>query len=182
MKLAGVQKAEQNFIRSKSRTEIVQPRMARPRCRTPSDVLAVQVLSLRSVQQAQAGPTAGHDRDGRGCGDGAEAAALVEKERPDVLLLDLRMPKLDGVAVTERLRSKFSDLAIVILSTYDTDDDILRALRAGAKAYLLKDTPPDDWPIASRRFIPAATMSPQRSAPSWRPKLRRPPLSFANWT
>jgi DNA-binding NarL/FixJ family response regulator len=76
--------------------------------------------------------------------DGEEAVALVEKERPDVLLLDLRMPKLDGVAVTERLRSKFPDLAIVILSTYDTDDDILRALRAGAKAYLLKDTPPDE--------------------------------------
>ena len=76
--------------------------------------------------------------------DGAEAVALVEKERPDVLLLDLRMPKLDGVAVTERLRPKFPGLAIVILSTYDTDDDILRALRAGAKAYLLKDTPPDE--------------------------------------
>ena len=66
--------------------------------------------------------------------DGAEAAALVEKERPDVLLLDLRMPKLDGVAVTERLRPKFPDLAIVILcQRYDTDDDILRALRAGQK-------------------------------------------------
>jgi two-component system NarL family response regulator len=76
--------------------------------------------------------------------DGEAAVALVEKERPDVLLLDLRMPKLDGVAVTERLRPKFPELAIVILSTYDTDDDILRSLRAGAKAYLLKDTPPDE--------------------------------------
>lgn len=76
--------------------------------------------------------------------DGAEAVALVEKERPDVLLLDLRMPKIDGVEVTEQLRKKYPDLAIVILSTYDTDDDILRALRAGAKAYLLKDTPPDE--------------------------------------
>jgi two-component system NarL family response regulator len=76
--------------------------------------------------------------------DGAEAIALVEREKPDVLLLDLRMPKLDGVAVTERLRPMFPELAIVILSTYDTDDDILRALRAGAKAYLLKDTPPEE--------------------------------------
>ena len=76
--------------------------------------------------------------------DGEEALALVEKERPDVLLLDLRMPKLDGVAVTARLHAKMPDLPIVILSTYDTDDDILRALRAGAKAYLLKDTPPDE--------------------------------------
>lgn len=76
--------------------------------------------------------------------DGEEAIAMVEKEKPDVLLLDLRMPKLDGVAVTAQLRPKFPDLAIVILSTYDTDDDILRALRAGARAYLLKDTPPDE--------------------------------------
>jgi two-component system NarL family response regulator len=76
--------------------------------------------------------------------DGAEAVALVEKAQPDVLLLDLRMPKLDGVAVTERLLAQFPELAIVILSTYDTDDDILRALRAGAKAYLLKDAPPDE--------------------------------------
>jgi two-component system NarL family response regulator len=76
--------------------------------------------------------------------DGPEALAVVEKERPDVLLLDLRMPNLDGVAVTARLQPQFPALAIVILSTYDTDDDILRALRAGAKAYLLKDTPPDE--------------------------------------
>lgn len=76
--------------------------------------------------------------------DGEQAVALVEREHPDVLLLDLRMPKLDGVAVIERLKPKFPDLAIVVLSTYDTDDDILRALRAGSKAYLLKDTPPDE--------------------------------------
>jgi two-component system NarL family response regulator len=76
--------------------------------------------------------------------DGPETIAVVEKVRPDVLLLDLRMPKLDGVAVTEQLHLKFPDLAIVILSTYDTDDDILRVLRAGAKAYLLKDTPPEE--------------------------------------
>ena len=76
--------------------------------------------------------------------DGEEALAIVEREKPDVLLLDLRMPKLDGVAVTARLRQKSPELAIVILSTYDTDDDIVRALRAGAKAYLLKDTPPDE--------------------------------------
>jgi two-component system NarL family response regulator len=76
--------------------------------------------------------------------DGPEVIAIVEKVQPDVLLLDLRMPKQDGIAVTEQLHPKFPDLAIVILSTYDTDDDILRALRAGARAYLLKDTPPEE--------------------------------------
>jgi len=74
--------------------------------------------------------------------NGEDALALVESEQPDVLLLDLRMPKLNGVAVIERLCPKCPGLAIVVLSTYDTDDDIIRALRAGAKAYLLKDTPP----------------------------------------
>jgi two-component system NarL family response regulator len=76
--------------------------------------------------------------------NGEDALALVESEQPDVLLLDLRMPKLNGVAVIERLCPKCPGLAIVVLSTYDTDDDIIRALRAGAKAYLLKDTPPGE--------------------------------------
>ena len=76
--------------------------------------------------------------------NGEDAIALVEREQPDVLLLDLRMPKLNGVAVIERLCPKRPGLAIVVLSTYDTDDDIIRALRAGAKAYLLKDTPPGE--------------------------------------
>jgi two-component system NarL family response regulator len=76
--------------------------------------------------------------------NGEDALALVESEQPDVLLLDLRMPKLNGVAVIERLCPKCPCLAIVVLSTYDTDDDIIRALRAGAKAYLLKDTPPGE--------------------------------------
>ena len=76
--------------------------------------------------------------------NGEDAIALVESEQPDVLLLDLRMPKLNGVAVIERLCPKCPGLAIVVLSTYDTDDDIIRALRAGAKAYLLKDTPPGE--------------------------------------
>ena len=76
--------------------------------------------------------------------NGEDALALVAKEIPDVLLLDLRMPKLDGVAVIERLRPKFPNMGIIVLSTYDSDDDIIRALRAGAKAYLLKDTPPEE--------------------------------------
>src|ERR1700741_680572 len=76
--------------------------------------------------------------------DGEDAIVLVEREQPDVLLLDLRMPKLNGVAVIERLCPKRPGLAIVVLSTYDTDDDIIRALRAGAKGYLLKDTPPGE--------------------------------------
>jgi two-component system, NarL family, response regulator len=76
--------------------------------------------------------------------DGVAAVTVIEQEQPDVMLLDLRMPKMDGVTVIEKLAPRFPSLAIIVLTNYDTDDDILRALRAGAKAYLLKDTPPDE--------------------------------------
>jgi two-component system NarL family response regulator len=76
--------------------------------------------------------------------DGVEAVELFARERPDVALIDLRMPKLEGVQVVEQIRERFPSAAIVILTTYDTDNDIERALRAGAKAYLVKDVSPQD--------------------------------------
>jgi two-component system NarL family response regulator len=76
--------------------------------------------------------------------DGAEAVELFARDRPDVALIDLRMPKLEGVQVVERIRERFPTAAIVILTTYDTDNDIERALRAGAKAFLVKDVSPQD--------------------------------------
>jgi DNA-binding NarL/FixJ family response regulator len=76
--------------------------------------------------------------------DGAEAVELFARNRPDVALVDLRMPKLEGVQVVEQIRARFPDAAIVILTTYDTDIDIEHALRAGAKAFLVKDVSPQD--------------------------------------
>jgi DNA-binding NarL/FixJ family response regulator len=76
--------------------------------------------------------------------DGAEAVELFARSRPDVALIDLRMPKLDGVQVVEQIRARFPGAVIVILTTYDTDNDIERALRAGAKAYLVKDVSAQD--------------------------------------
>ena len=76
--------------------------------------------------------------------DGAAAVALYRRERPDVALVDLRMPALDGVQVVEQIRREFPDAVLVMLTTYDTDDDIDRALTAGARAYLLKDVSPAD--------------------------------------
>lgn len=76
--------------------------------------------------------------------DGNSAVLLYRQERPDVALLDLRMPGLDGVDVVESLRKEFPDAVLVMLTTYDTDDDIGRALKAGAKGYLLKDVAPAD--------------------------------------
>src|SRR5262245_3837941 len=118
-----------------------------PKRRTPDPRLKVLVADDHTLMREGVAAVIARQPDmmvAAQAADGEEAMALVEKESPDVVLLDLRMPKLDGVAVTARLRQKFPDLAIVILSNYDTDEDILRALKAGAKAYLLKDTPPDE--------------------------------------
>lgn len=73
---------------------------------------------------------------------GPEAVRLYQQHRPDVALLDLRMPGLDGAEVVAAIRARDADARIVILTAYDTDDDIERALKAGAKAYLLKDVEP----------------------------------------
>ena len=74
--------------------------------------------------------------------DGAQALELYRRERPDVALIDLRMPMVEGAQVVERVRREFPDAVLIVLTTYDTDDDIESALRAGAKAYLLKDVSP----------------------------------------
>jgi DNA-binding NarL/FixJ family response regulator len=76
--------------------------------------------------------------------DGESAIAMYGRKRPDVALIDLRMPDLDGVQVVEQIRREFPDAVLVVLTTFDTDDDIDRALTAGAKAYLLKDVSPSD--------------------------------------
>jgi len=74
--------------------------------------------------------------------DGAEALDAVRRLRPDVVLMDIRMPRMDGLAATEALRSAGDGPAIIVLTTFDTDEHILRALRLGANGFLLKDTPP----------------------------------------
>ena len=71
-------------------------------------------------------------------GDGAQAVALFRAQRPDVTLMDLRMPVLDGVGAIKAIRSEFPDARIVALTTYEGDTDIHRALQAGAVGYLLK--------------------------------------------
>jgi DNA-binding NarL/FixJ family response regulator len=71
--------------------------------------------------------------------DGEEAIALVERLRPDVVLMDLRMPRCDGVEATRRLRERAPESKIIVLTTYADDRSVLEALRAGARGFLTKD-------------------------------------------
>jgi DNA-binding NarL/FixJ family response regulator len=89
--------------------------------------------------------------------DGLRAVELFFEHSPDVALIDLQMPGLDGVAVVEALRAKHPDARVIILTTYDTDDDIERSLKAGAKAYLLKDVDPRDLVQCIRDVIAGKT-------------------------
>jgi DNA-binding NarL/FixJ family response regulator len=73
--------------------------------------------------------------------DGLEALAAVASSSPDVVLMDLRMPRMDGVAAIERISAAHPEVRVLVLTTYDTDADIVRAVEAGATGYLLKDTP-----------------------------------------
>jgi DNA-binding NarL/FixJ family response regulator len=76
--------------------------------------------------------------------DGTEVAAAVDRLAPDVVLMDIRMPRLDGIAATQQLRGRPRPPEIIVLTTFDADEFVLRAVRAGASGFLLKDTPPAD--------------------------------------
>jgi two-component system NarL family response regulator len=77
-------------------------------------------------------------------GDGEQAVALWRELRPDVTLMDLRMPGVEGVQAIDRIRDEDPNAAIIVLTTFDHDEDIYVGLRAGAKAYLLKDVEPEE--------------------------------------
>ena len=96
---------------------------------------------VRAGLKLMLGGREGVDFVGEG-GDGSEAAALVAEHRPDVLLMDIRMPGKDGLTATEELMAHKDAPRVVILTTFDSDDAVLRALAAGAAGFLLKDTPP----------------------------------------
>lgn len=92
--------------------------------------------------------------------DGRQAADLWRKHRPHVTLLDLRMPVLDGVGVIDEIRREDASARIVILTTYDSDNDIYRAIKAGAKGYLLKDARREELLDCIRKVNAGATCIP----------------------
>ena len=76
--------------------------------------------------------------------NGREALEQVSKRKPDVVLIDLRMPEMDGVEAIGMIKENYPEIQILVLTTYDTDADIVRAVEAGATGYLLKDAPRDE--------------------------------------
>jgi DNA-binding NarL/FixJ family response regulator len=76
--------------------------------------------------------------------NGKEAVALTGELRPNVVLMDLRMPEMDGVTAIERIKEDHPEVQILVLTTYESDADILRAIETGATGYLLKDTPREE--------------------------------------
>jgi DNA-binding NarL/FixJ family response regulator len=90
-------------------------------------------------------------------GDGLEAIEAYDRHRPDVTLLDLRMPVMEGVEVVRRIRERDPRARVIVLTTYDTDDEIASALKAGAKAYVLKDISADDLITCIREVLAGKT-------------------------
>lgn len=94
--------------------------------------------------------------------DGGEAVSAVDAHAPDVVLMDLRMPRMNGIVATQRLRARRYPPEVLVLTTFDSDDNVLRALRAGASGFLLKDSPPAQIVDAIRRVAAGEPMlSPQ---------------------
>ena len=84
-------------------------------------------------------------------GDGSGVQSLIDRLSPDVVLMDIRMPGMDGLTATEAIRKRPGAPEVVILTTFDADEHVLRALRAGAAGFILKDTPPAEIVESVRR-------------------------------
>lgn len=111
--------------------------------------------------------------------DGAEALELIPKCLPDVILMDLKMPVMNGVQATRQIHQQYTDIRILVLTTYDADNWVFDAIRAGARGYLLKDTPrarliaaikevaagktPVDPDVAGKLFTQVMQQAPARS-------------------
>src|SRR5689334_18268449 len=90
-------------------------------------------------------------------GNGLEALEAYERVKPDVTLLDLRMPVMEGVEAVRQIRERDPRARVIVLTTYDTDDEISRALKAGAKAYVLKDISADELVACIRTVLAGKT-------------------------
>jgi DNA-binding NarL/FixJ family response regulator len=113
---------------------------------TSTEVATVLVVDDHSLVRTGVANIISHEPDLQviaEAANGLEAVEAYEKYRPDVTLLDLRMPVMEGVEAVRQIRERDPLAKVIVLTTYDTDDDISRALKAGAKAYVLKDITAD---------------------------------------
>lgn len=110
-------------------------------------------------------------------GDGREAVELFRRTQPDVVLMDLRLPGMGGVEATMAIRKEFPDARIIVLTTFDTDEDIYRAIQSGAKSYVLKDTPDDELAVTIRAVHAGEEKLPSRVARRLAERQQRADLS-----
>ncbi|HEY9624716.1 MAG TPA: response regulator transcription factor [Crinalium sp.] len=109
--------------------------------------------------------------------NGIEAIALFRQEQPDVTLMDLRMPQMGGVEAISAIRAEFKTARIMVLTTYDSDEDIYQGLRAGAKGYLLKDCRPAELRAAIRAVHQGQQYIPSNVAVKLVQRMEHPELS-----
>jgi two-component system NarL family response regulator len=110
-------------------------------------------------------------------GDGQAALRLYREKKPDVVLMDLRLPGIGGVETTIAIRKEFPAARIIVLTTFDTDEDIYRAIQSGAKSYLLKDTPYPEIAQAIRTVFTGQETLPPKIASLLNDRRQRSDLS-----
>ncbi len=109
--------------------------------------------------------------------DGWEVTELFCKKRPDVVLMDLRMPKYSGVKAIQNICTDYGDANVIILTTYDGDEDIYNGIQAGAKGYLLKDTEPEEILCAIRTVANGKKYISEVVATKLKERMKKPELS-----
>ena len=110
-------------------------------------------------------------------GDGLEALELFRRTKPDIVLMDLRLPGMGGVEATMAIRKQFPEARVIVLTTFDADEDIYRAMESGAKSYLLKDTPDDELAATIRAVHAGEGSLPERVAERLAERRQRADLS-----
>ena len=109
--------------------------------------------------------------------DGVEAIALVKEHLPDVVLLDLRMPRMDGIDVVAEIQAAKLPSKVIIMTTFDSEEDVHRSIKAGARGYLLKDSSHEEILEAIRRVSMGETYLPARIVQRVAEGMRKPELS-----
>jgi len=110
-------------------------------------------------------------------GAGNEAIELFRRHKPDITLMDLRLPGMGGVEATIAIRKEFPDARVIVLTTFDMDEDIYRAMDSGAKSYLLKDTPEDELAATIRAVHAGEEKLAPKLAERLAQRQKRPELS-----